>query len=119
MTYGGLTFVEISLQSEFQHRVQLCVIIWKCAVAWFCHVYIFNKSITTYGREPDKFHKRTSYDLTWKHDIIHIYTNNTVLLLDILGLQAPGQATLPSQGQIGLQCKLLLIWAVPVVGGSS
>lgn len=31
-----------------------------------------------------------SYDLTYKHDIILIYTNNVVAQLDTLALQAPG-----------------------------
>lgn len=39
--------------------------------------------------------RHTSYELTYKRDIIHIYTHithNTVPLLDTVGLQAPGQA---------------------------
>lgn len=33
-----------------------------------------------------------SYDLTYKHDIILIYTNNVAAQLDTLALQAPGHA---------------------------
>lgn len=49
---------------------------------------IFNKIWET----SCQLSQETSYDLTRKHDIIHVYTHWSVTPLDTPGLQAPGQA---------------------------
>lgn len=75
-----------SLESDLLHRLcerLLCV---------FGCLYVCFNSITRCGRQTTKYHSQTSNDLTYKHDIILIYTHNTIPLLDTPGLQAPGQA---------------------------
>lgn len=78
---------------QYNQREEVCVILccWLCFFWMFipCLSFsIFNKIWET----SCQLSQETSYDLTRKHDIIHVYTHWSVMLLDTPGLQAPGQA---------------------------
>lgn len=55
----------------------------------FCHLYVCFRKVTRGEKRDCCVSQAVSCDLTYKHDIILIYTNNIVPLLDILALPAP------------------------------